>query len=136
MLLAGLLVGAARAQETPAAGFAQANLVWHAAGLHDYQFALSHYCLCVPQEPIHIVVKKDQVFSARYTPSGKPVESLKGLPTLDGLMARIDAAYAQHAASIRLRLHPLLGYPEYVYIDYEAQVADEELSYAVSEFSR
>jgi len=110
---------------------------WRAAGIHDYNFSLDQSCLCPGVQPVSVTVQNDAVQSARNLKDGTPVAAsvLGRLPSLDGILQKIEAAYAQPAEHITLTLNPEYGYPERVFIDYSTMIADEELSYQISNFT-
>jgi hypothetical protein len=113
-----------------------ARAQWLQGGIASYRFTLQQSCFCLPEEPIVITVRGGVVASARFTPSGTPLgaERLATLPTLSGLFALADAAYAARAARIDFRANATQGYLEMLYIDQDEQMADEERGYAVSAF--
>jgi hypothetical protein len=135
-ILVALLAGAAHA-DTPLPEFSAALQKWHAIGLHDYSFTLNQSCFCMGVQPVRITVSHDTVQSARNLQDGSAVteETLGTLPSMDGIFQKIAEGYAKPADHIALTLNPEYGYPERVYIDYVAMMADEELIYEIRDFS-
>lgn len=134
------LQGSAQAEGTSKAAYTQAKQQWQAAGIHDYQFNLTQHCFCMGENngAIRITVKNDAVQSAIWTNNGKPVSAdvRKQLPSMAGIFQKIEEGYAKPADEIRLTFNKDYGYPEHVYIDYVKMMADEELIYTLSDFSR
>ena len=59
----------------------------------------------------------------------------KYIPTIDKLFDEIQNGIELNAAEIRVTYNEILGYPESVYIDYNAGIADEEFSAQVDYFA-
>lgn len=126
----------APAADTVPVAYRVARAQWSQSGITSYRFTLQQSCFCLPEEPVVVTVRGGVVASARFTPSGTPVgaERLVTLPTLSGLFALADAAYAARAAQIDFRANATHGYLETLYIDPDYQMADEERGYTVSAF--
>ncbi len=139
LLLSVCVLTGAHAQDTPHAETLQAQAQWQAADIKDYQFTLTHHCFCMGENhgAMRVRVANGVVHSATWVNNGQPVsaDALTQVPTIGGIFQKIDAAYAQNAQSIRLRLNPQHGYPEHVFVDYDKRMADEELVYSVGHFS-
>jgi len=117
--------------------FAAARQRWQTAGPRDYSFLLLQRCFCPRAPATRITVQNGVVQSARNITDDTPVEParLGGLPSLDGILQKIEEAYAQPADEISLTLNPTYGYPEHVFIDYYKRMADEELVYEIRDFT-
>ena len=126
----------APAAETVPVAYRMARAQWLQSEVTSYRFTLRQSCFCPPEEPVVVTVRGGVVAAARFTPSGTPVgaERLATLPTLSGLFALADAAYAARAAQIDFRANATHGYLETLYIDPDYQMADEERGYTVSAF--
>jgi hypothetical protein len=130
------MAGAAHA-DTPRQEFTTALQKWQAAGIHDYSFTLNQSCFCFGVQPVRITVKNDTVQSARNVEDGAPVAAqvFAKLPSMDGVFQKIAEGYTKPADHIKLTLNQNYGFPEHVYIDYVAMIADEELIYTITEFT-
>ena len=86
---------------------------------------------------MRITVKNDTILSARNVQGDSAVatEVLDKLPSIEGVFQKIAEGYAKPADHITLTLNKDYGYPERVYIDYVAMMADEELIYEIRDFS-
>jgi outer membrane lipoprotein-sorting protein len=137
LLLLALLAAAAQA-DTSRQEFAAALQKWRAAGIHNYSFTLFQSCFCPGGQPMRITVQDDKVLRASNARGGAATEALVvGQPlTLSDIFQKIEEAYAKPADHIRLTLNPQYGYPERVTIDYVEMMADEELIYTISDFTR
>lgn len=136
-LLLALLAGSAQA-DTSLQAFKAARQKWQAAGLHDYAFTFFNSCYCIGMQPIRITVQAGQVVSATNLRDGTAVQAAEvGQPLgINEIFRKIEEAYAKPADRITLVLNPAYGYPERVFIDYYTMMADEELRYEISDFSR
>jgi hypothetical protein len=137
LLLIALQVGSARA-DTARQEFTVALHKWQAAGMHDYRFTLFQSCFCPGGQPLRITVQNDRVLRVTNVRDGTDALPEAGVqaPTMDEIFQKIEAAYAKPADHIRLTLNAEYGYPEEVFIDYVAMMADEELRYSISDFAR
>lgn len=112
---------------------------WSSLGLHAYRFTLRTSCFCFPEEDIVIAVQSGAMVSATYTPSGQAVPASRvatlAATSVDALFTLIDQAAARPVAVLNATYHPSLGYPQSVYIDAVSNIADDEFSYTVVDFS-
>ncbi len=118
---------------------ASAKSRWLASGVHNYRFTLHTSCFCLPEEDIVIAVQSGAMVSATYTPSGQAVPASRvatlAATSVDALFTLIDQAAARPVAVLNVTYHPSLGYPQSVYIDAVSNIADDEFSYTVVDFS-
>ncbi len=120
---------------------AQASLdrnreIWTANGIANYQYTFRRSCECLPEEDIVVTVQNGEVAAAVYTPSGEAVsmERMADLDTVEDLFDLIQAAIERPADRVQVQYDPNYGHPANIYIDYDFQVADEEVSYKISKF--
>ena len=110
---------------------------WQAARPAQYRFGLARICFCAPESlgPVRITVSGEDVTERRYIASGDPVpESLEAFfPSIDGLFDLLRDAIERDAHRIDVTYDPVSGVPIDLYIDYEVNVADEEVGYEVVE---
>lgn len=86
---------------------------WSAAGLVHYRFTFEDDCgECLPSSrlPREVVVRDGET-------------SAPGQPTVDSLFEAVENALA-NGSSVEVVYHPVLGYPEDIWIDREARVRD------------
>jgi len=119
---------------------AAARQQWDDAAIEDYQFTLYRSCFCevAPDGAgsFVITVKSGAVDAVFHRDSGVYLsdEQAADLPTIDDLFDRLDAAYRHGADEVEASYDPTLGYPLSIYIDRDAKVSDDEISYQISEF--
>lgn len=107
---------------------------WDAQNIEDYRFTYARQCFCPPQErgPFEVTVRGGKVEAATYRGEGEPMDRpLTEYQTVEDLFALIADAYDRGAASVRASYDVATGQPTEVYIDYDEQMADEEVGFTV-----
>ena len=84
---------------------------------------------------MRVTVTSDQVTDRTYIDSGEAVPALFQdlFPTVDGLFDVLRDAIERQAHRIDVTYDPISGVPLDVFIDYEQNIADEELGFSVVE---
>jgi hypothetical protein len=117
-----------------AGDLAAARQRWAAHGLEDYRFTYLRGCFCPPQYrgPFDVTVRAGEVVDVTYEGEGEPADrALAEYQTVDGLFDLIAEAYDRDAATVSVTYDAATGRPAEVYIDYDEQVVDEEVSFTV-----
>jgi hypothetical protein len=122
-----------------AAGLLQQNReLWARSAVTSYRYVIVRSCECAPESagPVTVEVRDGQIVARRYE-SGAPVELQFSavFTTVPGLFDLIEEAVTLPAASLAVRYHPDLGYPESIAIDWVAGAVDDEVSYRISDFT-
>lgn len=106
----------------------------------NYTFEQQVICFCAPPAGIFfkLTVRDSQIVSAENTETGEMLEArqfnfFKTIPELVELVNSIDE---DSVAVLDVTYDEKDGYPTYVYIDYSAQIADEEIGYRSRNFER
>lgn len=128
-----LVAGAAGLQ----ADLLRAMSRWERGGPKDYTYRTAILCFC-PQEygaPVNITVVGGAVDAVAFSGDGFTggVPEPGRFSTIDDLFAILQGAIDEQAVSIRADFHPQLGYPTEAFIDYVANIADEELGFTASD---
>ncbi len=109
---------------------------WEARPFRDYAYRLERVCFCLPgtQGPVRVEVRMGRVVRVLDTETGEPVaEHLHHLfPGVDGLFTILLDAVDRDAHEIEVEWDAGLGHPTRIRIDYDPQVADEELGFDAS----
>jgi Family of unknown function (DUF6174)/Domain of unknown function (DUF6438) len=110
--------------------------LWNQQKLTNYRFTFSRSCFCVPKatQPVVITVRNGQVASITAVNNNEPVDAelfqqYNSIPKLFGI---IEDAISRKAASLTVKYDPKFGYPTQINIDYDQQMADEELYLTIS----
>jgi hypothetical protein len=108
---------------------------WSALGGGSYAFTVQPLCYCVLRA-MRVTVTGGQVASRVFVDNAQtvPADQETRLSTADGMFALIDEAIGRDAASIHAR-YDARGVPVEVGIDYQANVADEEFGWNVTDFT-
>lgn len=129
---------AAPAPLDPVGGGPQAltasRATWQAQRPADYRFTYTRTCFCPPQYrgPFEVTVRGGEVTDVAYKGEGEPVDRpLTEYQTVDDLFALIAEAYERDAARVDAAYDPATGQPTNIYIDYNEQMADEEVGFTV-----
>ena len=121
------------AQSSNAAQQLQHNKqLWAKQKIFNYRYSLRRSCFCLPEvtQPVEITVRNGKVTSLIGVNSRKPVnrEYFTKYDSITKLFEVIQDAIAKKAHRLSVTYHPTLGYPTQIDIDYNKQMADEELS--------
>jgi len=126
------------APDNPGDQLEQARARWQQSGVVSYRYTITRSCECTPEMagPVTVEVRSGQVASRRYE-GGSAVDPQYAdlFATVPGLFDLIERAIRLPAASVSVRYHGRLGYPESVAIDQVAGVVDDEVSYRVTGFT-
>ncbi|OCQ96060.1 hypothetical protein BCD64_11930 [Nostoc sp. MBR 210] len=112
--------------------------LWNEQNIRNYRYTLFNSCFCVPEArgPVVITVKNG-VTTSITTTTGKPVsnpEFFERYKTIPKLFNVIADAIARKADNIDVQYNSKLGYPTQIAIDYDFQIADEELYLTIENF--
>jgi hypothetical protein len=104
---------------------------WSMSGVVDYEYGYTRLCECLPtdlSEP-RIEVRNGAIVRVWDERSGAevPVDRYGWYLTVTALFAAIENAIAEGVHQLDVDYDPTLGYPLTLFIDYDAQMADEEL---------
>ncbi len=115
------------------AGLEQARALWSAAAASNYEYRYSFYCECSYEHPVpwRVRVVAGKV-AGIWDGAGRPV----ALEAPDQLLmeerfAAIDKAITTGFAGAHVCFDADLGYPRWVFIDWNAEFVDEETSLAL-----
>ncbi|MEM6327145.1 MAG: DUF6174 domain-containing protein [Bacteroidota bacterium] len=134
LLLAALaLSGCSFLDDTPD-DFENARSLWSDRDVETYTMTLSRACFCLPESlgPFEVRVENGAIVSAMR--DGQPVPASDVL-TVDALFDLLEDAYDEGAHSVRAEYDAALGFPLSVSIDYDEDIADEEIGYTVTDLS-
>ena len=138
-----LAIVMAACSTVPASEFDQNLAKWQDSGISHYTFDLMIGCFCVFRDemPLTIEVKDGEVVSITKAngsvvdASDPNYEFFQTYVTIDNLFAALEAEVSGGAAQVTVTYEPLYGYPTEAYIDRSQEIADDELSLQVSNFT-
>jgi hypothetical protein len=105
--------------------------LWNQQNISSYRYKLQRSCFCIEEarQPVEVAVKNGRTISVTAVNSNKPVnpEFFNNYDSIPKLFAVIQDAINRKASRLDVKYHPTLGYPTQINIDYDTQLADEEL---------
>ncbi|MBD2505038.1 DUF6174 domain-containing protein [Anabaena azotica] len=112
--------------------------LWNKQNISSYRYTLSNSCFCITDArgPVIIEVRNGKTTSITSVATGNPVnpDFFQNYDTIPKLFNVIQDAIARQASSLTVSYDHQLGYPKQINIDYDAQIADEELFLTVENF--
>ena len=118
---------------------AAARQAWSEAGLSNYQFSLTHSCFCMPGDPAgsgsFVITVNDDAIAAAYTAGGERLSDAQAasLPTVEELFEIIDDEIG--ADEFAVEYDAGRGYPLSIEINPDSGLADNQISYRISELT-
>lgn len=109
---------------------------WDAYALDKYSINQTVLCYCPNAgEPYKLSVAGDSILSAQNVRTGNYVtdHSIIVFRTVDEIFDLIESVDPDSVAYINVEYHERYGYPTQLYIDYNAQMADEEMGYQMKD---
>lgn len=114
-----------------------ARAIWTAQGLTGYSYHFNWSCFCLQEfvAQVTITVRNGLVTNVIRVEDGRPVSDqfIDQFVTVEALFDRLDDAVSAGAASISAVFDPETGVPTSVFIDYNFQIADEEMGWNASD---
>lgn len=113
--------------------------VWEKQNITGYRYTFSNGCFCIPDArgPVVIEVRNGRTFSVSSVTTGQPVsnpEFFQNYNTIPKLFNIIQDAIARQAVNLNVSYNSRHGYPTQINVDYNAQIADEELYLNINNF--
>lgn len=112
--------------------------LWNQANISKYRITVSNSCFCLPDArgPVVIEVRNGQRTSIASVETGKPVnpEYFQKYNSIPKLFNVIQDAINQKASNLDVQYDAKLGYPTKINIDYNSQIADEEIFLTIENF--
>ena len=117
--------------------------LWQTSGISTYQYRYQKICECHRSKPSETIVSVDMgtIVGVRYDREDYlkeilvPTDRHKWFRTIGELFELVDKAY-QLQAQVRVSYEPQLGYPQYIYIDYDEDLVGEEVELRILELNR
>ena len=109
---------------------------WDNKNFNNYEYTLDVSCYCIYEGPNNIEIKNNVLFRV----NGKSVtlEQLQNeywdVKTIEQLFNIIDLKLEDDPFSYSLQFDENYGYPIVIYFDMDEMIADEEISYTISNF--
>jgi hypothetical protein len=105
----------------------------------SYDITIQPRCFCgfETSGPVVVSVRNGVVASRRYVQTGANVSPAytSAYPSVDELYVILEDAVARRADRLEVFYEPTYAYPASVAIDYEINMADDEIFYTISSFT-
>jgi hypothetical protein len=113
--------------------------LWNNQNISNYRYTFSNGCFCIPEArgPVIIEVRNGKIKSITSVATGQPVQNpeyFQKYNTIPKLFNVIQDAINRKAYSLDVAYNPRLGYPTQINIDYNSQIADEEIYLTIENF--
>ncbi|MEH2168341.1 MAG: DUF6174 domain-containing protein [Nostoc sp.] len=112
--------------------------LWEQANISNYRITVSNSCFCIQDArgPVVIEVRNGQTTSITSVATGKPVnpQFFQQYNTIPKLFNVIQDAINRKAFNLDVEYNAKLGYPTKINIDYNSQIADEEIFLTIEKF--
>ncbi|MBC1238788.1 DUF6174 domain-containing protein [Nostoc sp. 2RC] len=113
--------------------------LWNNQNISNYRYTFSNGCFCIPEArgPVIIEVRNGKIKSITSVATGQPVQNpeyFQNYNTIPKLFNVIQDAINRKAYSLDVAYNPRLGYPTQINIDYNSQIADEEIYLTIENF--
>jgi len=108
--------------------------LWETTNLKNYSFVVQKSCFCPQEEKRQISVKNTQLHEAKYIPSNTPLNAEINVKKIEDYFTVIQDALDKNAYKITVTYDKTYGFPSDIAIDYDEQMADEEVYYSLTHF--
>jgi hypothetical protein len=109
-----------------------ARQLWRTQNLHTYAFTIQRSCFCANVHPLYVLVLSDTVAGVLDLETGTTADRQLG-ETVEDLFIFVQTAIDGHPQMIRAEYDAAKGFPTEIDYDGEAQIADDEVSFRVSD---
>lgn len=109
---------------------------WNSHEITDYSIEMQHICFC-PPEAVRLMIfeiKNNEIRSVRYADTDEYVEAgyFNDYNTVNGLFELAEQAITKNPHEITISYDEEFGFIKELSIDYEYQIADEEVTIITS----
>jgi len=109
---------------------------WEKLAIKDYNFVVRRSCYCPHEEKKQITVTSGTISEAKYIPSNTVLDTNTQQETIDGYFDIIQDALDKNAHRLTVTYDETYGFPSDIAIDYNEQIADEEIYYTLTHFHK
>ncbi|MEH2378584.1 MAG: DUF6174 domain-containing protein [Nostoc sp.] len=114
--------------------------LWRRQRIPNYRYEFTRSCNCLPKatELVIIQVRNGVTTSITSKETGKPVDAqlFQKYNTIPKLFNIIRNALIKKAANLTVQYEPKIGYPTQINIDYNSQIADDEIFFTIKNLQR
>ena len=117
----------------PRETLARAEQRWAASRIAQYEYSISVGCFCPFPRPVRFEVRNGD--SSAPGLDDRTRAWMARFESVDALFAMLHEHAQRNPARFEIEYHPTLGYPAKGYLDGSFNVADDELSFEIVEFT-
>ncbi|MDF5736240.1 MULTISPECIES: DUF6174 domain-containing protein [unclassified Nostoc] len=114
--------------------------LWRRQRIPNYRYEFTRSCFCFPKatEPVIIEVRNGVTTSITSNETGLPVDGqlFQKYNTIPKLFNIIKNALIKKAANLTVQYAPIIGYPTQINIDYNSQIADDEIFFTIKNLQK
>ncbi|MEH1905519.1 MAG: DUF6174 domain-containing protein [Nostoc sp.] len=114
--------------------------LWRRQRIPNYRYEFTRSCFCFPKatEPVIIEVRNGVTTSITSKETGLPVDGqlFQKYNTIPKLFNIIKNALIKKAANLTVQYAPIIGYPTQINIDYNSQIADDEIFFTIKNLQK
>ena len=125
--------------EPKISGFSSAKAVWQASHISDYSMEQRLICFCAfGGEKFKVVVRNRAVVDVIDLDHNThvPEQLRSSFKSIDELFTFLESLQGRDVAELRFEFDKAYGYPTKIYVDYDRNVADEEMGYESKDLAR
>lgn len=108
---------------------------WTASQTKNYSFVVEKSSFSPYEEKIQTTVENGTIIETKYIPSNLTINDSSKQKKIDGYFDIIQEALDENGYQIIVQFDKTYGYPKDIYIDYDEQIVDEEVSYTLTHFA-
>ncbi|MDQ7046890.1 MAG: DUF6174 domain-containing protein [Sulfurovum sp.] len=110
--------------------------LWEKSNIQDYSFVVARSCFCLQEENKLITVSDGTVSEAKYIPSNTVLDISTEQKRIVDYFDMIQDALDKNAYKVTITYDKTYGFPSDIAIDYDEQIADEEIYYTLTHFQK
>ncbi len=109
---------------------------WQSHAIKNYQFKEQLNCFCVDRGPYSVTVANNVIVTIKDRDGNVESSNTLSLKTVDELFLYIRSSLDRNPETTTIKYNATYGYPESIYFDFDKRIADEEMGYTITEFSK
>ncbi|MDT8323477.1 MAG: DUF6174 domain-containing protein [Bacteroidota bacterium] len=110
---------------------------WLALDHHDYELTQERLCFCIlGGQPVRLTIRGDTLFAGMLLADSSmlPATQLRDYHSVGALFDFVEDIDAAAVADFQLEFDSLYHFPSRVWVDYDRNIADEEIGYRSYDF--
>jgi hypothetical protein len=111
------------------------KVLWQNSSFATYQYTYRASCNCLLTQSVTVYINSGEISEAYFLDSGSNLNAaeIKQILTIEQLFAAVQQAIDKNAYNLITTYHTEKGFPETVTIDFNKDIADDEISYYIKD---